>query len=567
MRLLLVLFLAMAALAFGQYPTYPGCNDLKDSDFKETKLLSRAEDPSMDEPMKMDFYQDAQGNVNIYWIERGGAIKYYDAAAKTMKPVGHLEVLYTTESGLQGIALDPDFKSNRRIFFYWAPVSPKVFRISRFNLKADNTLDNASEKVILDIPDTRIGLNVHNGGALHFDKQGNLWVTVGEHDHTSHEPTYYHNTTDPETSGEDEAPDTYSLYGSLLKIHPEPDGSYTIPKGNFGEFWSAKFKSQGRNVLSAKYADPNLVRREIYVKGFRDAMTVQVDNKTGWAVVSDCGAQCHKIPACYYCPTHGKTEKTMLITEPSFQGWNYFIADNFPYAIDKADERNPLAPVNNSPFRKGVDTLPPAVPGTYMYGLPETAKRWPAGNPWICSLGGFMYRYDADNPSRIKLPPHFEGRFFMKDQNQSFIRSIEVDAKGAFVKASTDLFSGILTKSNSLDMRQGPDGALYLLNYAKYQYTKDETTGIFRIEYAGDCKPVALAPSRILRGAVAYRDRRISVSGNGRHWIEIDDLAGNRLYRRSGEGNAGYAVDLPQGVYLLRSNLETGARKIAVERE
>lgn len=580
------LVLALASILPAQYPTFPGCTDLKDSDFKEVKLLTLANDPTMNEPMRMDFHQDAQGNINIYWVERAGRIKYYDAVTKSMKLVGQLDVLFALESGLLGIALDPNFKANRWVYFYWSPKSPMVYRLSRFTIRSDNTLDLASEKVILDIPDTRVGINVHNGGSLHFDKAGNLWITVGEHDHISHEPSNYHNTTDRETSGEDEATDTYSLYGSVLKIHPEPNGTYTIPKGNFGEYWSGKFQQQGRTVLAKKYADTSLVRREIYVKGFRDAMSVQVDAKTGWAVVSDCGGQCHKIAPSYYCPTHGKTEKTMLITEPSFQGWNYFHADNHPYVMNKSQEKNPLAPVNNSPFRRGVDTLPPAVPGTYLYGLPKTLLV----NNWICSVGGFVYRYDGKSPSTVKFPPHFEGRFFIKDLNQSFIRSIEVDSRGAFVKASDDLFTSVLTKSHSIDMRQGPDGAMYLLNYSTFQYTRDATTGLYRVEYTGNCKPASgcmtvgnpnydpaarfhdesqCQPVGVLsqafdRSAVEFQGRTVRVALRGGHWIEIYDVAGNRVFRKEGSGEAAYAVDLRDGVYFLRSNRLGAARKIVL---
>jgi cytochrome c len=555
------LIFALAGGLFAQYPTYPGCANLKETDFKEVKLFSRADDATMDEPMRMDFYQDNQGNVNIYWVERAGRIKYYDAVAKTVKLVGRLDVLFALESGLLGIALDPNFKTNKWIYFYWSPKNPFVYRISRFTITPENTLDGNSEKVVLDIPDTRIGINVHNGGGLHFDKMGNLWVAIGEHDHTTEMPTDYHNTANKEISGEDESTDTYSLYGSVLRIHPEPDGSYTIPKGNFGEYWSEKFKQQGRNVLSAKYADRKLVRPEIYVKGFRDAMSVQVDPKTGWAVVSDCGAQCHKTAPSYYCPTHGKTEKTMLITEPSFQGWNYFHADNHPYVMNKSEEKNPLAPVNNSPFRLGVDTLPPAMPGTYLYGVPKTLLV----NNWICSVGGYMYRYDATSQSAIKFPPHFDGKFFMKDLNQSFIRSIEVDAKGAFVKASEDLFTPILTKSHTLDMRQGPDGAMYLLNYATFQYTRDATTGLFRIEYTGNCKPTTqVAASRFDKAAIEFQGGMLQVSGKGRHLIAIYDVSGNRVYAKEGSGQAAYPLRLANGVYFLNSNLIGSSQKIVI---
>lgn len=562
MKKVLGFVLAFAVGLDAQYPTYPGCPPLKDSDFREVELFNLQDDPSMNEPMRMDFHQDAQGNVNIYFVERAGKIKYYDALTKTVNLVGTLDVLFATESGLLGIALDPAFRSNRFVYFYWSPKNVKVYRLSRFTLKSDNTLDLASEKVVLDIPDTRIGINVHNGGGLQFDRKGDLWITVGEHDHISHEPTHYHNTTDREVSGEDESPDTYSLYGSVLRIHPLPDGSYTIPKDNFGEFWSRKFAAEGRGVLSSKYKDTALVRPEIYVKGFRDVMSVQVDPQSGWAVISECGAQCHKIPVAYYCPAHGKSEKIVLATEPGYHGWPYFHADNHPYVMNKAQEKNPLKPVNNSPFRRGVDTLPPAIPGTYLYGLPKTI----IANNWICNVGGFMYRYDGSLASPVKFPPHFDGRFFMKDLNQSFIRAVEVDPKGAFVKASEDLFTTVFTKSHSIDVRQGPDGAMYLLNYSKFQYTRDNTTGIFRIEYTGNCKPSTVAVEAVRNGgpAIELTGNLVRVTGMGRHSLALHDVSGVRLRTWKGVGPAAYPMDLPQGIFFLRTETGGLVRKIVL---
>jgi len=562
MKTVIGIVFLIAGNLLAQYPTYPGCANLTNNDFQEVRLFSRAQDATMNEPMRMDFFQDSLGHVNIYWVERRGVLKYYDAVTSTMKVVGNLTVLFATESGLLGIALDPNFRTNRWIYLYWTPTTPSVFRLSRFTIRTDNTLDLASQRVVLDIPDTRININVHNGGALQFDKWGHLWITIGEHDHIDFDPAIYHDVTDRERSGEDEATDTHSLYGSVLRIHPESDGSYTIPTGNFGEYWSAKFRSQGRTVLGAKYADTSLVRPEVYVKGFRDVMSVQPDPKTGWIVVSDCGGQCHKISPRYYCPLDGKTEKAMLITEPGFHGWNYFFANNFPFALNKADEKNPLIPVNNSPFRRGVDTLPPAIPGTYLYGLPTVQFN----NNWICGTGGYMYRYDGNNPSPIKFPPHFEGKFFMSDLNQAFIRSIEVDTNGSFVRATSDLFTSFRTKSMTMDLRQGPDGAMYLLNYAVNQYTNDATTGIYRIEYTGTCRPsVAIGITPFDRSIVDFQNHTVRISSMGRHSFVIYNVAGKPVFARAGFGRAEYKPDLTHGVYFLKTSLTSSARKIVVK--
>jgi glucose/arabinose dehydrogenase/PKD repeat protein len=98
-------------------------------------------------------------------------------------------VCQQSERGLLGVAADPDFQANRHIFLYYtfnkydtcAPQSPPngpVNRVSRFTLRADNTVDPASEVVLLDeIPNPA---GNHNGGHLVFGKDNYLYVTVGD---------------------------------------------------------------------------------------------------------------------------------------------------------------------------------------------------------------------------------------------------------------------------------------------------------------------------------------------------------------------------------------------------
>jgi glucose/arabinose dehydrogenase len=527
-----LLILIICSILKAQYPTYSECSDLTDADFEEVTLFSLVDDASLAEPMRKDFYVDEDGDVNVYFVEREGKMKYYDAGEDALSVVGELDVWFSTETGLLGIALDPDFNTNRWVYLFYMPTSPNVFRIARFVItEADNTLDLASETIIMDVPDTRQGLAVHTGGGLYFDHKGDLWVTMGEHDHASHVPSDYHSTTNKESSNEDCSSDTYSLYGSILRIHPQPDGSYTIPEGNFGEYWSQKFESEGRTLLAEKYADTDLVRPEIWAKGFRNPMSVQVDPVTGWVAVSECGGQCHKINPAYYCPEHGKSEKHMLITEPSFQGWSYFHADNHPYVMSADLEKDPMTPVNNSPFRLGVDTLPPAVPATYFYGLPDNL----IVNNWICSVGGYTYRYDGSNPSPNKFPPHFDGKFLISDLNQSFIRLIEVDDNGQMVSASDDLFTSILTISHTMDLRQGPDGSMYLLNYSQFQYTIDLTTGLYKINYTGDCAPVSIKRDGDGSRGLVFQNNGY-INAQGPYTAEFYGINGEKVFTFRGTG-------------------------------
>ncbi|MBF0430262.1 MAG: PQQ-dependent sugar dehydrogenase [Fibrobacteria bacterium] len=566
---ILLLLVTIVNSIYAQYPKYSGterpeCVDLQDSDFKMTTLFKFKDDPSLKEPMRMDFYQDDSGNVNVYFIERYGKLKYYDARTKKLSLVGRLDVVASgnDEAGLIGMALDPDFKNNRLVYFYWTPVAPSVYRLSRFKVLGDsNKLDLTSEKVIIDIPDTRIGAGgtkggyFHNGGSLFFDNKGDLWWTIGEHDHCNAIPEIYHNTTDKECSGEDNSSDAHSWYGSIVRIHPESDGSYTIPDNNFGEFWSEKFAEEGRMTLSQKYTDTSLVRPEIYAKGFRNPMSVSVDPVTGWAAVSECGAQCHKVDPAYYCPTDGLSEKHMLITEPSFQGWPYFHGNNHPFAMNASDEKNALKPVNNSPFNQGVDTLPPAIPGTYVYGAPKWGDN-------ICSVGGTFFRYNWENPSDISLPPHFDGVMISSDLNTGWKRAIEIDsATGDFVKVSPDLWTSLLDTTinadlgkeagNVMDLRHGPDGALYLLNYSQMQYLPDKTTGLYRIEYHGDCR---ITPVK----RYTPKQRNVIKAGfidvQGEYRAEFFKINGQKVYTFNGFDKEKLPLDhLPSsGLYKVR---------------
>lgn len=92
------------------------------------------------------------------------------------------------ERGLLGIAVDPAFTITRHVFLYYTfnkfntcvsnTPSVPVNRVSRFTLSDSNTVDPASELVLLDnIPSTASN---HNAGDLHFGSNGFLYVSVGD---------------------------------------------------------------------------------------------------------------------------------------------------------------------------------------------------------------------------------------------------------------------------------------------------------------------------------------------------------------------------------------------------
>ena len=100
------------------------------------------------------------------------------------------KICSNSERGMLGVAVDPNFSSNRYVYIYYTykkhgvcpvqqPASTKnpVNRVSRFIMSGD-TISKPSERVLIDNIPTPNGN--HNGGDIHFGKDGYLYVSVGD---------------------------------------------------------------------------------------------------------------------------------------------------------------------------------------------------------------------------------------------------------------------------------------------------------------------------------------------------------------------------------------------------
>jgi len=116
---------------------------------------------------------------------------------------------FNGERGLLGVAFDPDFANNQRVYIYYTvPGSPPHNRVSRFIASGDVAV-TGSETVILELNNLSDASN-HNGGAIHFGLDGKLYVAVGENANSANSQTLA------------------NLLGKMLRINA--DG--TIPADN-----------------------------------------------------------------------------------------------------------------------------------------------------------------------------------------------------------------------------------------------------------------------------------------------------------------------------------------------
>ncbi|MGW0650806.1 PQQ-dependent sugar dehydrogenase, partial [Streptomyces umbrinus] len=390
-------------------------------DFQQVTLAKG--EPEVGEPMSLAVLPDR----SVLHTSRDGELRITDSAGNT-KLAGKLAVYSHDEEGLQGVGIDPGFADNRFIYLYYAPPldtpagdAPEtgtaadfapfdgVNRLSRFVLNADGTLDNASEKKILDVPATR-GICCHVGGDIDFDAAGNLYLSTGDDSNPfqsdGYAPIDERANRNPVFDAQRTSGNTNDLRGKILRIKVNADGSYTVPDGN----------------LFAPGTDKT--KPEIYAMGFRNPFRFSVDKKTGILYVGDYGPDAGAAD-----PARGPAGQVEFarVTEPGNFGWPYCTGNNDAY-VDydfgtgaSGASFDCSAPKNTSPNNTGLTDLPPAQVAWIPYdggSVPEfgTGSESPMGGP--------VYDYDASLDSPVKFPEAYDGDFFAGEFGRRWIKRI-----------------------------------------------------------------------------------------------------------------------------------------------
>src|SRR5215208_5896373 len=161
----------------------------------------------------------------------------------------------TGERGLLGLTFDPRFSTNRYVYLYYTrkatSTTPAHNRVVRVTARG-NKVVAGSEKLILRLDNLSNATN-HNGGAIHFGKDGKLYVAVGEN------------------ANAENAQSLGNLKGKILRINK----SGTIPTDN--PFYAV---ASGKN-------------RAIWALGLRNpfkfAIEPTMDTTTGLIYINDVG--------------------------------------------------------------------------------------------------------------------------------------------------------------------------------------------------------------------------------------------------------------------------------------
>jgi glucose/arabinose dehydrogenase len=183
----------------------------------------------------------------IFVCQQGGALRVIKNGALLATPFLTLTVNSVNERGLLGVAFDPDFLSNHYVYLYYTATTPAIHnRISRFTANGD-VAAVGSELVLLDLNNLSAGN--HNGGALHFGRDGKLYAAAGENAVPTNSQTLD------------------NLLGKVLRLNP--DGSIPTDNPFFGT-------ATGAN-------------RAIWAMGLRNPFTFNVHPNSGRIFINDVG--------------------------------------------------------------------------------------------------------------------------------------------------------------------------------------------------------------------------------------------------------------------------------------
>jgi cytochrome c len=453
---------------------------VKPDDNRFTPVALTAEG-ALDEPMNFEVLKDGKVFIN----ERKGNLKVYNPILKTVSLVGTIPVntKYTSkegkvteaEEGFIGFTVDPKFEENHWAYLYYAHPTISKHVLARWEIK-DDKLVEGSEKIILEIH-TQREVCCHTGGGMTWDQSGNLYLAVGNNTGNVADKSQTDERPD-RTSWDDQrgSGNTNDLRGKILRIHPNADATYSIPDGNLFPKGTPK------------------TRPEIYVMGDRNPWRPSVDTKTGWLYWGEVGPDANEDTR----TTRMGMDEFNQARGPGYFGWPYFIGDNVAYPMynylndSVSPGKDPAKPTNLSVNNTGLNELPPAQPAFISYPYRNSEKYPLVGSGGRCAVGGPVFRRSNFVNAKRPWPDYYEGKWIVADLSRGWIMAISMKENGDY--KSMEKFLPSYQPIEPIDIKFGPNGDLYVLEYGSNWFRKSDNSKLVRIEYnSGNRTPIVHA--------------------------------------------------------------------------
>lgn len=350
--------------------------------------------------------------------EKGGKVWVVKSGVRHPVPFwdGEHEVLDSVERGLLGIAVDPAFAVNRRVYFLYSvdPDSDGVDfdeddafgRLVRYEMSAtdSNAVDPASRTVLMGVDwpsGPPVGSQSHHLCALRWGRDGSLLVGIGDGaqfsylDAGGHDPGLFEpgRTDTLEDIGAFRAQYLGSLSGKILRVDPATGHGYPS-----NPFWDG---------------DPASVRSRIWLYGLRNPFRFAVRPGTGSPDPSD-GA-----PGTLYIGDVG-----WLTYEESNVARGGGL--NFGWPCYEGFLPQPAYQAATPP-RAGCATIgtpdnpsPPSSP-VAAWNRDDPGLGTPPGFTGATSIGGAFY-------AGTNWPAQYHGRYFFADYTEDWLKVMTTDS-------------------------------------------------------------------------------------------------------------------------------------------
>ncbi|MEO5904715.1 MAG: ThuA domain-containing protein [Gemmatimonadaceae bacterium] len=494
-----------------RYAIGTGTIDFRRARPEENRFTKVVLGEKFEEPVELAVLPDER----VLFIERRGYVNLYTPATKRVRRIATIPVSnkYTdssrAEDGLLGLAADPRFATNGWIYMYYSPAGPDPKNvIARYQMRGDS-LDLGSRKVLLEVGVQRLKC-CHTGGSIAFDGKGNLYVSTGDNSNPfaiGYAPIDERPGRSPWDAQKSSA-NTNDLRGKIIRIHPEPDGTYTIPAGNLFAPGTAK------------------TRPEIYTMGHRNPYRISVDSRTGFVYWGEVGPDAN-VDSLGRGPK-GYDEVNQARQAGNF-GWPYFVGDNKAYfrttfidsvTVTAGAPFDPVHPINRSPNNTGMTDLPPARSAFIWYPYGASPEFPILGSGGRTAMAGPVFHRDEFRRAARPFPQWYDGKLFIYEWMRGWIMAVTMDGKGDL--ASIERFMPSYKFSNPIDMQFGPNGELYVLEYGTRWFERNDDARLVRIEYnAGNRKPIIAIAVDKPAGALPMR---VALSSAGTIDLDEDSL-------------------------------------------
>jgi cytochrome c len=461
------LFLVTAAMA-----ALPAPAAIDPARFSRTTVVTDCEDP-----MQIDFATDG----TLFFIERRGAVKWRAPDGRTGTS-GIIPSFAEADAGALAIVLGREAASSRHIFILYTPAElPRRLVLARRTLGDDRSLLATDARILLEIPLESSIDPSHCGGGLAWDHKGNLLIGTGDNSPPQDTPAVH--PTERVRDSRRSAANPHDLRGKILRVHPQPDGSVTIPSGNL-------------------FSDPADGRPEVFAMGVRNPFKISCDPVTGWITWGDVGGN---VDTKLELGPEGFDEIN-LTAGPGFFGWPFCSGNNAPWRPFDGKTRQPTGPfwdpaaiTNDSPALEKPIALPPAKPALIWYGSAPSAE-WPfLGSGGRSVTGGLIYRRPA-TAAPDSLPAELDGQLLFAEWMRNWLAAATLKQDGSLAAAAPFLTNFTFRKPAAL--ATGPDGALYVAEMGD-RWTGNRDSVITRISYTtGNRPPVAAIRAPLTAGSV-----------------------------------------------------------------